>query len=66
MIWAWLALLLLAALGMPLFAVIAGAALLGFYSAGYDPTVVAVEFYRLGDLPGLIAIPLFKIGRAHV
>lgn len=61
MIWAWLALLLLAALGMPLFAVIAGAALLGFYSAGYDPTVVAVEFYRLGDLPGLIAIPLFTL-----
>lgn len=54
-------LLVLAALGMPLFAVIAGVALLGFHLAGYDPVVVAVEFYRLGDMPGLVAIPLFTL-----
>lgn len=52
---------LLAALGMPLFAVILAVALLGFHLAGYDPVVVAVEFYRLGDMPGLIAIPLFTL-----
>jgi tripartite ATP-independent transporter DctM subunit len=53
--------LALAALGMPLFAVIAAVALLGFHLAGYDLVVVAVEFYRLGDMPGLIAIPLFTL-----
>ena len=53
--------LVLAALGMPLFAVIAAVALLGFHLAGYDLIVVAVEFYRLGDMPGLIAIPLFTL-----
>ncbi|HEX4854717.1 TRAP transporter large permease subunit [Arenimonas sp.] len=51
----------LAALGMPLFAVIAAIALLGFHLAGYDLIAVAVEFYRLGDMPGLIAIPLFTL-----
>jgi len=53
--------LVLAALGWPLFAVILAVALLGFHLAGYDPLVVAVEFYRLGDMPGLIAIPLFTL-----
>lgn len=56
-----LLILLLAALGMPLFAVIVAVALLGFHLAGYDLIVVAVEFYRLGDMPGLIAIPLFTL-----
>jgi C4-dicarboxylate transporter DctM subunit len=53
--------LLLAALGMPLFAVIAAIALLGFHIAGIDLIAVAVEYYRLGDKPGLIAIPLFTL-----
>jgi C4-dicarboxylate transporter DctM subunit len=53
--------LCLAALGMPLFAVIAAIALLGFQAAGYDLIAVAVEYYRLGDRPGLIAIPLFTL-----
>jgi C4-dicarboxylate transporter DctM subunit len=53
--------LVLAALGMPLFAVIAAIALLGFHAAGYDLIAVAVEYYRLGDRPGLIAIPLFTL-----
>ena len=53
--------LLLAALGMPLFAVIAALALLGFQAAGYDLIAVAVEYSRLGDRPGLIAIPLFTL-----
>jgi C4-dicarboxylate transporter DctM subunit len=53
--------LLLAAFGMPLFAVIAAIALLGFHFAGYDLIAVAVEYYRLGDRPGLIAIPLFTL-----
>jgi C4-dicarboxylate transporter DctM subunit len=56
-----LVVLLLAMLGMPLFAVIAAIALLGFHAAGYDLVAVAVEYYRLGDKPGLIAIPLFTL-----
>ena len=56
-----LVILLLAALGMPLFAVIAAVALLGFHQAGYDLIAVAVEYYRLGDKPGLIAIPMFTL-----
>jgi tripartite ATP-independent transporter DctM subunit len=53
--------LVLAALGMPLFAVIAAIALLGFHAAGYDLIAVAVEYYRLSDRPGLIAIPMFTL-----
>lgn len=56
-----LLILAFAALGTPLFAVIAAIALLGFHLAGYDLIVVTVEFYRLGDMPGLIAIPLFTL-----
>ena len=52
---------LLALGGMPLFACIASVALLGFHAAGYDLIAVAVEYYRLGDMPGLIAIPLFTL-----
>jgi C4-dicarboxylate transporter DctM subunit len=61
MIIGMLIILLLAALGMPLFAVIAAVALLGFHEAGYDLIAVAVEYYRLGDKPGLIAIPMFTL-----
>lgn len=56
-----LVVLALAALGLPLFAAIAAIALLGFQQAGYDLIAVAVEVYRLGDMPGLIAIPLFTL-----
>ncbi len=54
-----LGLLLLALLGAPLFALIAAAALLGFQRSGVDLTVVAIEFYRLAEMPLLLAIPLF-------
>lgn len=54
-------LLILAALGAPLFALIAAVALLGFHAAGQEGIAVAVEFYRLADMPALIAIPLFTL-----
>ena len=54
-------LLLLAALGAPLFALIAAIALLGFSASGQPGTAVAIEFYRLADMPALIAIPLFTL-----
>jgi tripartite ATP-independent transporter DctM subunit len=55
------ALLIAALLGAPLFAVIAGGALLGFHDRGVDLSVVAIELYRLVDTPVLVAIPLFTL-----
>jgi tripartite ATP-independent transporter DctM subunit len=54
-----LVLLGLALLGMPLFAVIAAMALLGFHSSDVNLSVVAIEIYRMVDSPVLVAIPLF-------
>ena len=58
---AGIVLVVLAVLGAPLFALIAAIALLGFHAAGQDGVAVAVEFYRLADMPALIAIPLFTL-----
>jgi C4-dicarboxylate transporter DctM subunit len=58
---AGLVLVVLAVLGAPLFALIAAIALLGFHAAGQEGVAVAVEFYRLADMPALIAIPLFTL-----
>ncbi|MGI9590096.1 MAG: TRAP transporter large permease [Myxococcota bacterium] len=52
-------LLLLALLGAPLFAVIATSALLGFQREEIDLSVVAIEIYRVAEMPALVAIPLF-------
>ncbi len=54
-----LILLLLALLGAPLFAVIATGALAGFHGEETDLMVMAIEIYRLAEMPVLIAIPLF-------
>ena len=59
MILASILLIIVALLGAPLFAVIGGAALLGFYREEVDLAVVAIEFYRLAEMPVLLAIPLF-------
>lgn len=61
MILAGIALVVLAVFGAPLFALIAAIALLGFHAAGQEGVAVAVEFYRLADMPALIAIPLFTL-----
>ncbi len=53
------ALLLLAVLGAPLFAVIAASALIGFMRSDIDGMVVAMEIYRIAETPVLLAIPLF-------
>ncbi|MEN8164881.1 MAG: TRAP transporter large permease subunit [Acidobacteriota bacterium] len=59
MILTGLALLLIALLGAPLFAVILTSAFLGFARGDVDPMVVAMEVYRIADTPILLAIPLF-------
>jgi len=49
----------LALLGTPLFIIIAASAMLGFHRSEVDLSVVAIEFYRLAEMPILLAIPLF-------
>jgi len=54
-----LGLLILALSGAPLFVVIGAGALWGFYQSDIDLSVVAIEFFRLAEMPVLLAIPLF-------
>ena len=44
-------LVLSALLGAPLFAVVLGAAMLGFMATDVDLAVVAIELYRITDTP---------------
>jgi tripartite ATP-independent transporter DctM subunit len=53
--------LLLALLGTPFFALIAAIAMIGLSRAGEDLTIVGSEFYRLTEMPVLVAIPLFTV-----
>ena len=55
----WLVLGLLAVLGVPLFAVIAGGAMLGYLQADIPLASIAVEILGVATLPMLVAIPLF-------
>ncbi|MET0072042.1 MAG: TRAP transporter large permease subunit [Candidatus Thiodiazotropha sp.] len=54
-----LLLILLALCGAPLFAVIGASALWGFHQSDIDLSVVVIEFFRLAEMPVLLAIPLF-------
>ncbi|MDY0269416.1 TRAP transporter large permease [Trichloromonas sp.] len=56
-----LGLLLLALFGAPLFAIIAAGALLGYQRAEIDLAALAVEVFRLAEMPVLLAIPLFTL-----
>ena len=53
------ALILLALLGAPLFAIIAASALLGFYRLDLHPMAAIIEIHRMIDTPVLLSIPLF-------
>lgn len=53
------ALILLAIAGAPLFAILMAAAMLGFYTAEIDLSIIAIELYRIVDTPLLVALPLF-------
>jgi len=59
MTWLSLLLIILALMGAPLFVIIAAGALLGFYQADIDLSVVAIEFFRISEMPVLLAIPFF-------
>ena len=63
-------LLLLALFGTPLFAIILGVAMAGFYTLGVDLSVIAIELYRIAGTPVLVALPLFTfagylLGESH-
>ncbi len=58
MIFAFL-LILLALAGAPLFAIIAASSMWGFYTSGIDLSVMAIEIFRIAEMPILLAIPLF-------
>lgn len=58
---ATLILLALALIGVPLFAVIAAGALYAYATGGIDLSVIAIELYRLAEMPVLVAIPLFTV-----
>lgn len=53
------AIILLALLGMPLFAAILSIAMIGFHYAEIDLMVIAIDLYRIIQTPLLEAIPLF-------
>ena len=53
------ALVMLAILGAPLFAVLLAVAMAGFYFRGIDLSAVAIEIYRIADMPLLLALPFF-------
>lgn len=55
----WILLVLLAILGLPLFAVIAAGAILGYLQADIPLASIAVEILGVATLPTLVAIPLF-------
>lgn len=48
-------------LGMPIFAVILAATMAGFLSRDIDLMAIAIEIYRLVDMPLLISLPLFTL-----
>ena len=45
--------------GLPIFAGIMGAAMLGLHTRGVDFSAIAIEVFRLANAPVLLAIPLF-------
>jgi C4-dicarboxylate transporter DctM subunit len=54
-----LLLVILVLLGLPIFAGMLGAAMLGLHSTGVDFSAIAIEIFRLANAPVLLAIPLF-------
>jgi C4-dicarboxylate transporter DctM subunit len=52
-------LIILIVLGLPLFAGILAAGMLGLYVSGIEFTAIPIEIFRLANAPVLLAIPLF-------
>ena len=56
-----LILILLAILGMPLFAVLGAGGLVASHNADVSPVSLIIELYRLASQGSLVAIPLFTL-----
>lgn len=56
-----LLLVFLALVGTPLYAIIGAGALLAYQQSGIELSAVAIELYRLSEIPVLLAIPLFTL-----
>ena len=54
-----IALILLALFGAPLFAIILGAAALGFYTLDTELAVLHIDIYQIANSVVLMALPLF-------
>jgi tripartite ATP-independent transporter DctM subunit len=54
-------LVLIAALGVPLFVVLGAGSLIATHAADLDPAILLIEMLRLTSSPNLIAIPLFTL-----
>jgi tripartite ATP-independent transporter DctM subunit len=52
-------LILLALFGLPIFAAIMAAAMLGLHASGIEFSAIPIEIFRLANAPVLLAIPLF-------
>ena len=52
-------LILLALAGAPLFTIIAASSMWGFHESEIDLSVMAIEIFRIAEMPILLAIPLF-------
>ena len=61
----FVAVIIAAFLGVPLFAVVILAAMVGFLSTDAELWVIAVEIYRIADTPLLVSLPLFYFCRLH-
>lgn len=56
---AYSAIIVLALLGAPIFAIMSALAMVAFYFSGIELSAVAVEIYRLAGAPTILTIPLF-------
>jgi len=57
----FIAIIVFALLGVPLFIIMSLAALTAFTFSGVDTSAVAVEIYRIASAPTLLTIPLFTL-----
>ena len=51
--------LLMAALGAPLFVVVLAGAMLGWFASDQNLAIIAADLFRVADTPMLVALPLF-------
>ncbi len=56
-----ISIILLALIGVPLFIIMALAALISFSFAGIQTSAVAIEIFKMANIPTLVSLPLFTL-----